>query len=67
MEVTFDNKSDVLSAKLHTTLDAVIYTLETTYVFCPSSGTSTIGAINRREKTIEVNDVRKKVGDLKKR
>ncbi|KAJ8092404.1 hypothetical protein PM082_023859 [Marasmius tenuissimus] len=84
MEVTFDNRSNVLSAKLHTTLDdAVIYTLETTYGFRgrritilkdsnpaftgSSSGSSTVGAINWREKTIEVNGMRKKVGDLKKR
>ncbi|KAK1223123.1 hypothetical protein PQX77_014010 [Marasmius sp. AFHP31] len=84
MGVIFDNKSNVLFAKRHTTLDdAVIYTLETTYGFRgrritilkdsnpaftgSSSGSSTVGAIDWREKTIEVNGVRKKVGDLKKR
>ncbi|KAF9257840.1 hypothetical protein L218DRAFT_909998 [Marasmius fiardii PR-910] len=80
MEVTFDNKSNVLTAKLHTTVDdAVVYTLETSYGFRgrritilkdanPAPGQSTtVGALNWREKTIEVNGLKKKVGDVKKR
>ncbi|KAK7051215.1 hypothetical protein VNI00_004715 [Paramarasmius palmivorus] len=89
MEVIFDNKSNVLNAKLHTTLDdAVIYTLETTYGFRgrrltvlkdtnplpgrrqsvagPATGVN-VGSINWREKIMEVNGVRKKIADLKKR
>ncbi|KAG7091594.1 hypothetical protein E1B28_010615 [Marasmius oreades] len=80
MEVTFDNRGNVLNAKLHTTVDdTVIYTLETTYGFrgrrttvlkdCnPAPGRSaTVGTINWREKIIEVNGMKKKVGDVKKR
>ncbi|ESK83493.1 hypothetical protein Moror_4878 [Moniliophthora roreri MCA 2997] len=89
MEVVFDNKSNVLNAKLHTMLDdAVIYTLETNYGFrgrrftllrdtnplpgrrqstAGSATGVTVGAINWREKTMEVNGVRKKIADLKRR
>ncbi|KAK1223743.1 hypothetical protein PQX77_013379 [Marasmius sp. AFHP31] len=80
-KLPFDNESNILPAKLHTSLgDTVIYTLETTHssrgrriatlkdsnpAFTGfTSGSSTVGAINWREKTIEVNGVRKKVGDM---
>ncbi|ESK83491.1 hypothetical protein Moror_4876 [Moniliophthora roreri MCA 2997] len=84
MEFVFDNKYNVLDAKLHTTLDdAVVYTLETNCGFRgrrftllrdtnplpgrrqSTAGSATTGAtvdaINRREKTMEVSGVRKKI------
>jgi len=81
MEVAFDNKTNVLAAKLRTTIDhSAIYSITTdeslwrrSYTYlrdtCPVLGgePTIVGVINWRRKTFEINGVRKKVDDIRRK
>lgn len=81
MEVVFDNKTNVLNAKLHTTHDdSVIYSITTdetifsrTYTYVkdtnpgPGGGMTTVGVINWSKKTFEVNGQRKAIDDIRRK
>ena len=81
MEAIFDNKADVLNAKLHASHDnSIIYTVSTsqtlwgrTYTYLRDTnpalgGESTIvGAINWRKKTFEILGQRKSIRDIKRK
>ncbi|KAF8872443.1 hypothetical protein CPB84DRAFT_1737610 [Gymnopilus junonius] len=81
MEVVFDNKTNVLNAKLHATHDnSVIYTISTdetvfsrayTYVkdANPAQGgeTTIVGVINWSKKTFEINGHRKAIYDIRRK
>jgi hypothetical protein len=81
MEAIFDNKSDVLNAKLHTTHDnSVIYRISTdetiwsrTYTYVkdlnPAQGgdPALVGAINWAKKTFEIQGQRKGLGDIRRK
>ncbi|KAJ4477236.1 hypothetical protein J3R30DRAFT_3291126 [Lentinula aciculospora] len=81
MEVRFDNKANILNARLLATHDnSPIYATKTNFTFrgrditllqdtnpALSSGSVTVGAIHWKDKIIEVNGYRKKVADLKEK
>ncbi|KAJ7101863.1 hypothetical protein C8R43DRAFT_917513 [Mycena crocata] len=80
MEATFDNKTNVLNARIRAVHDnSVIYTLRTNFGFrgrkdtllCdenPAPGaTSTVGAIHWQEKTLEIFGHKKSCFELKRR
>ncbi|KAF8161645.1 hypothetical protein B0H34DRAFT_388184 [Crassisporium funariophilum] len=81
MEVAFDNKTNVLNAKLRATHDnSVVYTVSTdqtiwgrTYTYLkdanPALGgdASIVGGINWKRKTFEVNGQRKSLGDIRRK
>lgn len=81
MEAIFDNKSDVLNAKLHTTHDnSAIYRISTdettwsrTYTYVKDlnpvlGGDPTlVGAINWAKKTFEIQGQRRGLGDIRRK
>ncbi|KAJ3783050.1 hypothetical protein GGU10DRAFT_362018 [Lentinula aff. detonsa] len=82
MEVRFDNKANILNARLLATHDnSPIYTTKTNFTFrgrditllqdtnpaLSTQGSLTVGAIHWKDKIIEVNGHRKKVADLKEK
>jgi hypothetical protein len=81
MEAIFDNKANVLNAKLHASHDnSIIYAVSTsqtlwgrTYTYLRDTnpaigGESTIvGAINWRKKTFEIQGQRKSIGDIRRK
>ena len=81
MEATFDNKSNVLNAKLHATHDnSVIYSISTdetiwsrayTYVkdLNPALGgdPTLVGAINWAKKMFEIQGQRRGLGDIRRK
>ncbi|KIM36902.1 hypothetical protein M413DRAFT_448828 [Hebeloma cylindrosporum] len=81
MEAIFDNKSDVLNAKLHATHDnSVIYSISTdetiwsrTYTYVkdlnPAQGgdPTLVGAINWAKKTFEIQGQRKGLDDVRRK
>jgi len=79
MEATFDNKTNVLNARIRAIHDdSVIYTLRTTFGFHgrkltilhdanPIPGSSgVVGAIHWQEKTLEVHGHKKRFSELKR-
>ncbi|KAJ3766736.1 hypothetical protein FB446DRAFT_757242 [Lentinula raphanica] len=82
MEVRFDNKANILNARLLTTHDnSPIYATKTNFTFrgrditllqdtnpaLAEQESVTVGAIHWKDKIIEVNGYRKKVSDLKEK
>ncbi|KAF7360430.1 hypothetical protein MVEN_00773100 [Mycena venus] len=81
MEATFDNKTNVLNARIRAVHDnSVIYTLRTSFGYrgrkdtllldenpVPGTATATVGAIHWQEKTLEISGHRKSCAELKRR
>ncbi|KAJ4494942.1 hypothetical protein C8J55DRAFT_414702 [Lentinula edodes] len=81
MEAKFDNKANILNARLLATHDnSPIYATKTNFTFrgrditllqdtnpALSTGSVTVGAIHWNDKIMEVNGQRKKVADLKEK
>ncbi|KJA28853.1 hypothetical protein HYPSUDRAFT_33249 [Hypholoma sublateritium FD-334 SS-4] len=81
MEAIFDNKANVLNAKLHTTHDSsVIYTISTdqtlfgrTYTYVKDTnpalggGSTIVGVINWEKKTFEIQGHRRPVNDIRRK